>query len=169
MLVIVLALVVGLQGCTVATGQSQDVALPRFTLWQLPSQTPSQMNSYVLRTQCGKVVVVDGGTKGEAAYLQGFLAALGNHVTAWFISHPHPDHIDALTSIIAHGDDLVIDAIYGSLPDVDWVAAHEEQYAGTLQAFNDSLVSSGQQLKELRLGEVITIDGIHRPPAEPVE
>ena len=43
------------------TDPSSDTGVaPHFTLWQLPSQTPSQMNSYVLRTHTGKVMVVDG-------------------------------------------------------------------------------------------------------------
>jgi len=68
-----------------------------FTLWQLPSRTPSQNMSYVLRSCRGRIIVIDGGNKGDAEYLRGFLAPLGNHVNAWFVSHPHPDHVDALT------------------------------------------------------------------------
>ena len=57
--------------------------LQTFTLWQLPSQTGIQMNSYVLRTAHGEVIAIDGGFTEDAGYLKGFLAALGNHVTAW--------------------------------------------------------------------------------------
>ncbi|MCD8032720.1 MAG: MBL fold metallo-hydrolase, partial [Alistipes sp.] len=67
-------------------------ARPGFTLWQLPPQGPSQMNSYVIRTDAGRVVVIDGGTAADAPYLRGFLAALGNRVERWFVTHPHVDH-----------------------------------------------------------------------------
>lgn len=40
-----------------------------FTLWQLPPQTGTQMNCYILRTQSGKVIVIDGGNAGDAPYL----------------------------------------------------------------------------------------------------
>jgi len=71
-----------------------------FTLWQLPSQVDNIGNSYVFRMNDGKVVVMDGGVKEETPYLRGFLAALGNTVEYWFVSHPHPDHIGALNEIL---------------------------------------------------------------------
>ena len=68
-----------------------SAARPGFTLWQLPPQGPSQMNSYVIRTDAGRVAVIDGGTAADAPYLRGFLAALGNRVEWWFVTHPHID------------------------------------------------------------------------------
>ena len=91
-------------------------------LWQLPSQTPSQMMSYVLRTGSGLVIVIDGGNTADAPYLRGFLGALGHRVRAWFISHPHPDHVDALTAILEDPQGLSVDSIYASLPTESWVA-----------------------------------------------
>lgn len=43
-----------------------SAARPGFTLWQLPPQGPSQMNSYVIRTDAGRVAVIDGGTAADA-------------------------------------------------------------------------------------------------------
>lgn len=73
---------------------------PNFEVWQLQSQVNTIGNSYVFRMNNGQVAVMDGGTKEEADYLRGFLAALGNKVDVWFVSHPHPDHIGALTEIL---------------------------------------------------------------------
>jgi beta-lactamase superfamily II metal-dependent hydrolase len=87
----------------------------RFTLWQLPLlETKSQGNSYVFRTRKGKVIVVDGGVPGEAGYLRGFLGVLGNHVDAWFLSHPHNDHVGALNEILKKPEGIVIETIYHS-------------------------------------------------------
>lgn len=71
-----------------------------FTLWQLPSQINTIGNSYVIRTDNDKVIVMDGGVKEEEGYLRGFIAALGNRVDCWFVTHPHGDHIGALTRIL---------------------------------------------------------------------
>ena len=142
-----------LQGC-------QQAASSYFTLWQLPSQTVGQNMSYVLRTDGGHVIVVDGGNTGDAEYLKGFLAALGNHVHTWFVSHPHPDHIDAMTSILNNPGDLKIGSIYGSIPDEKWVAALEPGYLDSLIAFNSALRASGKQVSELSLGQEIIIDGL---------
>ena len=71
-----------------------------FTLWQLPSQINTFGNSYVIRTDDGKVIVMDGGVKEEEGYLRGFIGSLGNIVDCWFASHPHSDHIGAFTRIL---------------------------------------------------------------------
>ena len=85
-----------------------------FTLWQIPSQINTIGNSYVFRTDKGRVVVMDGGVKDEAMFLKGFLAALGNEVEAWFISHPHDDHMGALNAILENPGELKIKRIYHS-------------------------------------------------------
>ena len=85
-----------------------------FTLWQIPSQINTIGNSYVFRTDKGRVVVMDGGVKDEAMFLKGFLAALGNEVEAWFLSHPHDDHMGALNAILENPGEVKIKKIYHS-------------------------------------------------------
>ena len=87
-LIVLVAIWPTLSGCSHLSSEKPTVDTPHFTLWQLPSQTPSQMMSYVLVTGGGKVIVIDGGNRGDALYLKGFLGAVGNHVHNWFISHP---------------------------------------------------------------------------------
>ena len=131
-----------------------------FILWQLPPQTSTQMNSYVLKTYGNTVIVIDGGTTGDAAYLKGFLAALGNHVHHWFISHPHSDHLDALTAILRDPGNLKIDTIHGSLPAREWIASHEPDAEKTLVSFQNALHEYGLEVQEHTLGQKLTIDGI---------
>jgi len=83
-----------------------------FVMWQLPSQINTIGNSYVFRTNDGKVVVMDGGVKEEAFYLRGFLAALGNKVDIWFVSHPHTDHIGAFNEILKVPGEVKIGKVY---------------------------------------------------------
>ena len=95
-------------------GRGTGKGKPGFTLWQLPSQVDTIGNSYVLQTDGGRLVVMDGGMKDETLFLKGFLAALGNEVEAWFVSHPHNDHMGALTEILKKPGDLKIRKIYHS-------------------------------------------------------
>ncbi len=85
-----------------------------FTLWQIPSQVDTIGNSYVFKTDKGRLIVMDGGMNEEAPFLRGFLSALGCEVEAWFISHPHNDHMGALTEILKKPGDLKIKKIYHS-------------------------------------------------------
>lgn len=132
----------------------------RFTLWQLPPQTHSQNMAYVLRSDGGRLIVVDGGTSGDAGYLRGFLAALGNHVDAWFITHAHDDHFSALTAILKKPGKLQIDKIYASLPDDEWIKKHEPAELGPALAFNRAVKDSARTVAELQPGQVLHVDGI---------
>lgn len=131
-----------------------------FTLWQLPSQTSNQMNSYVIRTAHGDVIAIDGGYTEDAAYLKGFLAALGNRVTAWFVTHQHLDHVDALTEILRTSADLRIDQIYGSMNTTAWVEAHEKDEAETTIELSEALAAAGLEVTELCLGQDLDFDGV---------
>lgn len=155
--------------CLVAEGDSPapQEAIPSrsepvtFTLWQLPNQTHSQMMSYVLRTVHGKVIVVDGGTAGDAPYLTEFLKPLGNTIEAWIITHPHDDHVDALREILKNPGDLKIKALWGSLPDVDWVTKHcDASELLTVKLFAQALAESGHGVEEVSAGQEMEIDGL---------
>jgi beta-lactamase superfamily II metal-dependent hydrolase len=136
-------------------------AVATFTCWQLPNQTKSQIMSYVIRTPGGRLVVIDGGVKGDAGYLKGFLAALGNRVDAWFITHLHDDHYGALIEILkAHGD-LRIGTLYGSLPDVEWTRQYGEKYdVPTGAEFYEAVRSAGKNIDELKAGQELRFDGV---------
>lgn len=85
-----------------------------FCMWQIPSHQDTIGNSYVFLTDGGKVVVMDGGFDHEALFLRGFIGALGGEVEAWFVSHPHPDHMGALNEILKAPGDISIKTIYHS-------------------------------------------------------
>lgn len=85
------------------------------TMWQLPMYVPNNIgNSYVFQTPGGKVIVFDGGRPDENLFLRGFIGALGNEVEAWFITHPHDDHMGALWEILKDRKGMKINHIYHS-------------------------------------------------------
>jgi len=136
-------------------------SLRPFALWQLTNQTPTQMMSYVVRTASGEVVAIDGGTEGDADYLADFIASLGNHVAAWFLTHPHSDHTDALTQILLQPSGPRVDALYASMPEPEWIARHAAEdervvYDRTVAVLADR----GRVPTELALGQTIEIGGV---------
>jgi len=129
-------------------------------LWQLPEQTHSQMMSYVIHTSKGKIIAIDGGTRGDAPYLKAFIKRLGGEVEAWFITHPHSDHCDALTEILTNPDGIGIKRLYASLPDVNWVRKYEPNGAGDIIALNDAMKKAGKCFNEMQPGELLEFDGV---------
>lgn len=85
-----------------------------FSLMQLSYTGEKLMMGYILKTQTGKVIVIDGGTAETADCLRAKLAEYGNHVTAWWITHPHSDHIGAIRNILKDKEGITIDTIYHS-------------------------------------------------------
>lgn len=88
-----------------------------FSLWQLTSASDTIGNSYVLKTAAGHLIVMDGGMEnnGDAAKLRSYIESQGgNRVDAWWISHPHADHIGAFLNITADLGAMTIGKIYYS-------------------------------------------------------
>jgi len=153
----------GIGGLVFGAESGQPVRSGRaFVLWQLPNQTHSQMMCYVLRTVHGKIIVIDGGMTGDAAYLKGFLAALGNEVETWIVTHAHDDHFGALSQLLGQTDAPRIKAVCGSLPDLNWVKAHGvgPEDAKPYEQFLEALRKANQPRMDLALGQEMKIDGL---------
>lgn len=129
-----------------------------FTLWQIPSHSNTIGNSYVFQTAKGKVIVMDGGFPEEANTLRGFIGALGNEVEAWFISHPHNDHMGALTEILKNPQEMKIKHIYHSRISKT-VQAAEGPYSPSCQEFYDLLDKTIIPVTDIRTpGDVFSYD-----------
>lgn len=144
------------------TGFGQKRAKGDFILWQLPSQSNNIMNSYVFLTSEGKVCVMDGGYKGDASYLRGFLAALGNEVEAWFVSHPHDDHVEALNEILKEPGGIKIKTIYHSEMSAAYYNAYEPNSRAGTAGFYDNLRKFRGKVVDLTTpGEVIRVSNTY--------
>lgn len=132
-----------------------------FTLWQLPSQIDTIGNSYIFQIENGDVVVLDGGVAEEEFYLRGFLAALGNHVSLWIVSHPHPDHIGALNRILKQPGEIIIDKIYHSEFSADFCEL-EPEYRDAALDFYVNLKKAGIPMENVTTpGDSFLIDRTH--------
>ena len=133
-----------------------------FILWQLPSQVNTIGNSYIILSRNGKVVVIDGGVDKETSYLRGFLAALGNEVEAWFVSHPHADHIGALTEILKSPQGIVIKKVYHSEFSPSFRSSEGVGAAAVANAYYDAIAASGISVTNYTTpGAQIVIDGVN--------
>lgn len=126
-----------------------------FTLWQLPSRINTIGNSYVIRTGNNKIIVMDGGVKEEEHYLRGFLAALGNVVDCWFVTHPHPDHIGAITKILENPNGITIRQICQSTYS-DNLLALEPDYKEPANEYYEMVKKSGVKNIEAVPGMILT-------------
>ena len=82
------------------------------TLLQIAADKTNTM-AYVIHTGDGKTVVIDGGTKDDAAYLVWLLKNRYSvsAVDAWYITHEDADHYGALEEILNRGS-LTVNKVY---------------------------------------------------------
>ena len=82
------------------TSTAEESYLGGAELTLLAPATQSQNLSCVIQTKAGSLIVVDGGLREDAPHLIETIKAKGGRVSAWLITHPHSDHIGALTEIL---------------------------------------------------------------------
>lgn len=92
----------------------------------LNSVTDIQMNSFLITTEDGKLIVMDGGFAKDAENMLSWLRKITGedvpHVDAWFISHPHRDHLSCLNEIMEHHrDEVTVDALYYNFPSLQFL------------------------------------------------
>lgn len=72
----------------------------------------NQLMCYTMQDKDGHLIVVDGGWTSDADYLKRLIKAMGNHVDAWIITHPHQDHAGAFCEIYKNPGKMKIDKVY---------------------------------------------------------
>lgn len=128
-------------------------------IYQIKNQTPSQMMGYVMITEGKKVIVVDGGTRGDAPYLRELLAKYGSHVDLWFLTHPHTDHHGAFTVISEDPAGISVGAVLiSSLPDS--FAEGEPHFRPDLLEINAAMKTTPFPKKELAVHDRYTVDNV---------
>ncbi len=89
----------------------------------------NQLMCYVIEDAAGNLALVDGGYEEDAAAVREMIRKHGNHVSAWIITHPHPDHVGAFNVIMADPGDIQVDAVYT-------VEVHHDRYWETAQDYD---------------------------------
>ena len=68
-------------------------------------------DSFIITTEDGKVIVIDGGFRFETDYFIQYLKAVTGQrkpkIDAWFLSHPHTDHVEVFYEVAEHRADKV--------------------------------------------------------------
>lgn len=96
------------------------------TLTLLANSAGRQLLSMVLQSADGSVVVIDGGWTMDAYHLTKVLKDMGGHVDAWFLTHPHSDHVGAFIDIVNDPESpITIDNVYYKMAEQSWYDAKE--------------------------------------------
>jgi len=148
------------------------------TLHQLPTMTPNadyageqaQNMAYIMQTAEGKIIVIDGGRRGnEALYLLSYLRNLTGkevpHVDAWIHTHAHSDHVYAYLDIAQkYPNSITLDRLYCNYPTVSEINTYcADNNPASMNAAIQSVYDATKLLKNAQGGpvEVLELNSRH--------
>ena len=132
-------------------------------LTQLAPSTTSQSMGYVIKNNKGKVIVIDGGVEADSDNLLRYVNEYGGRVDAWYITHPHIDHMGAFCEIISKNLEFPVDKIYVALNDEEWYEKYtDDDTLNEVKAFFDVIENDKIKYKveQVKMGQQMKFDNM---------
>jgi len=125
----------------------------------LHSVTDTICSSFIITTEDGKLIVLDGGYPAEFPYFFEYLKKTAGcekpHVDAWFLTHPHDDHISVFLEMVEHHyDAFTVGTVYLNFPSREFLAKEDESAAATMDWFYRVLPVFADKMRILSGGDV---------------
>ena len=128
----------------------------------LKSVTDTIGNSFIITTEDGKLIVIDGGFPSETDYFKEYLKKVAGtekpHIDAWFLSHPHDDHATVFFEMIEkHREEFDVDRVYLNFPSREYLAAEDRSAAETMDLFYHTLPLFADKMRIICGGDVFNV------------
>ena len=128
---------------------------------QMHNSTPSQMMGFLLVTDGGKLIAVDGGTEGDAPEFKRLVREHGGHIDFWFLTHPHHDHHDVFVTLSEHPEaDITADLVCYSPAPADFMVLDKDQTINDIIRFRSALQITPYPVHILKAGESFETDNV---------
>lgn len=92
---------------------------PAWKITQYGTTNDAQMMFYTVESSDGGFMVIDGGWSWNEEEVRKVIEQHDNHVDAWILTHPHPDHIGAFNAIMANPGKITVDMVYDVYIDLE--------------------------------------------------
>lgn len=128
----------------------------------LKSVTNAICDSFIITTDDGKVIVIDGGYRTETKYFLEYLRQVTGskkpHIDAWFLSHPHNDHCEVFLNIAENYSDKVeIKKICLSFAPVEFYADKNSSAERIVRKYNQLKPAFAKKECILNNGDILNI------------
>ena len=136
------------------------------TLYMLNTVTGLQMNSFIIKTGDGRVIVMDGGFNEDAenmiTYLRNITGETTPHVDMWLLSHPHRDHISCFLQIMEqYPQALTLERLCYNFPSEQFLEKEQHRNDTCLTRFYADLPLFAKYVQILSLGDVMNVGEAH--------
>ncbi|MEG0873617.1 MAG: MBL fold metallo-hydrolase [Clostridia bacterium] len=131
------------------------------TLTQFSPTTSSQMMGYAIKTSNNKIIIIDGGTKGDTKEIKSYIDSNGSKVDAWILTHPHKDHVGVFENII-QDENIKINKVYNSFYPESFIPKSNTRDSIESEEFYTSIKNwkNNNVIEEVSLNQEINIDNI---------
>ena len=120
-------------------------------------------DSFIITTEDGKVIVVDGGFQFETDYFIQYLKSVTGQkkprIDAWFLSHPHTDHVEVFNEVAEHRTKQVTfdKVLLHYVPAELYASRSQEEGRQMVSAFDRISRAFPQKVQILNTGDVFNI------------
>ncbi len=135
----------------------------------LQSVVDTICNSFLITTEDGRIIAIDGGYQQETdhflAYLKKLTGSGRPRIDAWFLTHPHDDHCNNFFEIVEHRPDEVdIGVVYLNFPSkgfFEGTVGRDDSAAQTMEDFYRVLPLIADRVRILSGGDELDIGAAH--------
>lgn len=132
------------------------------TIHMLNSVKDTICNSFIITTDDGRLIVIDGGYGNE---IDNFLENLKRiscenkpHIDAWFLTHPHSDHVNCFFNVMEHhADEVEVERVYCNFPSFGFFEGNDGSAAKTIEDFYRVLPLISKKIRTLCGGDTLQI------------
>ncbi len=120
-------------------------------------------DSFIITTEDGKVIAIDGGHTAETDYFIRYLQAVTGlrrpKIDAWFLTHPHNDHVEVFTEVAGNrAKRVTFDRVLLKYAPYEYYAALESEEAMQMVSdFERLRPAFPEKVRELADGDVFSI------------
>ncbi len=97
-------------------------------IYQLTNITRTQMMCYIIESDDGKIIAIDGGAPEQGGELYRILKMLGGHVDMWFLTHQHSDHYGSMMELFDAHKDITVEGLWRNRPADDWISDNKAEH-----------------------------------------
>lgn len=128
----------------------------------LASVTDTICNSFIITTSDGKLIVIDGGYDSETAHFLENLKDISGenvpHIDAWFLTHPHNDHVNCFFDVLEHHKgEVEIERVYFNFPSKEFFIGNDDSAAETMDDFYRVLPLIADKIRIVCGGDILQI------------
>lgn len=95
---------------------------------QFAPQTERETMGYMLKTNENNIIMIDGGTIGDAEHVKSAIKENGGNVKIWYLTHAHDDNFGTLLSILNdENSGIVVENIFLNLNSEEWYQKNDSE------------------------------------------